>query len=140
MKIPDANYLKEVRDVCTKYNVLMICDEVQTGCGRTGELLCVDHYKVRPDIVLLGKSLSGGFYPISAVLCDAFIMDWIKPNEHGSTYGGNPLAAAIVRTALQLLYQENMIINSKNMGSYLLSNLNTISSSAVKQIRGKGLL
>lgn len=88
----------------------------------------------------MGKSLSGGYYPISAVLCDAFIMDWIKPNEHGSTYGGNPLASAIVRTALQLLYSENMINNSKNMGSLLLSSLKTISSSSVNQVRGKGLL
>lgn len=94
----------------------MICDEVQTGCGRTGELLCVDHYNVRPDIVLLGKSLSGGYYPVSAVLCDAFIMDWIKPNEHGSTYGGNALASALTRTALELLFTENMISNSKIMG------------------------
>ena len=111
--IPSEDYLANVRRLCTQYNVLMIADEVQTGCGRTGRLLCVDHFGVRPDIVLLGKSTTGGYYPASLILCDANIMDLIKPNQHGSTYGGNPLAAALLRTALTLLLEENMIINSE---------------------------
>jgi ornithine--oxo-acid transaminase len=112
VNIPSSDYLKQVRALCTQYNVLMIADEVQCGLGRTGKLLCSDHVQVRPDILVLGKALSGGFYPVSCAMADNEIMDLIKPGEHGSTYGGNPLASAVGKKAIEVLIEEQMIENS----------------------------
>jgi ornithine--oxo-acid transaminase len=138
--IPDNGYLKGVRDLCTRYNVLMIADEIQTGLCRTGKMLACDHENVRPDILLLGKALSGGVLPISAVLCDNPIMTLIKPGEHGSTYGGNPLACAVAIAALQVLKDENLASNAEKMGLLLRTELEKINSPCIKNIRGKGLL
>ena len=138
--IPDEGYLKGVRDLCTRYNVLMIADEIQTGLCRTGKMLACDHENVRPDILLLGKALSGGVLPISAVLCDNPIMTLIKPGEHGSTYGGNPLACAVAIAALQVLKDENLASNAEKMGLLLRTELEKINSPFIKNIRGKGLL
>jgi len=138
--IPDEGYLKGVRDLCTRYNVLMIADEIQTGLCRTGKMLACDHENVRPDILLLGKALSGGVLPISAVLCDNPIMTLIKPGEHGSTYGGNPLACAVAIAALEVLKDENLASNAEKMGLLLRTELEKINSQFIKNIRGKGLL
>lgn len=118
----------------------MICDEVQTGIGRTGKLLCVEHESVRPDILILGKSLSGGFLPVSAVLCDNHIMDHIKPGQHGSTYGGSALACATAMKAVEVVLEEGMVENSAKMGDYLINFLKkNLVSNRIKDIRGKGL-
>ncbi|CAD8101298.1 unnamed protein product [Paramecium sonneborni] len=139
--IPDSNYLKQVRSLCDKYNVLMIVDEIQTGLGRTGKMLAVEHENVRPDIVLLGKALSGGFYPISAVLADDQIMLQIKPGEHGSTYGGNPLAASLCIKALEVLKEEKMIENAYTLGKIMEKRLNELKKfNNVTQIRNRGLM
>lgn len=138
--VPDDGYLKAVRDLCTKYNVLFIADEIQTGLARTGKMLACDHENVRPDILILGKALSGGVLPVSAVLCDDAIMLNIKPGEHGSTYGGNPLACVVAVKALQVLKDENMVENAANMGILLREELTKLNSSFIKTIRGKGLL
>lgn len=138
--VPDEGYLTAVRNLCTKYNVLFIADEIQTGLCRTGKMLACDHENVRPDILILGKALSGGVLPVSAVLADDFIMLNIKPGEHGSTYGGNPLACAVAITALQVLKDENMAQNAEEMGIYLRDQLNVIQSKYIKLVRGKGLL
>uniref|UniRef100_A0AC34RGW2 Ornithine aminotransferase n=1 Tax=Panagrolaimus sp. JU765 TaxID=591449 RepID=A0AC34RGW2_9BILA len=138
--VPDPGYLKAVRELCTKYNVLMIADEVQTGLGRTGKLLCVDHENIRPDIVTLGKALSGGVYPVSAVLCDDEIMLTIKPGQHGSTYGGNPLACKIAMEALQILIDEKLPENAAKQGERLMQKLRTLPKNIVTKVRGKGLL
>lgn len=126
--------MKRVKELCEKYNILLICDEIQTGLGRTGKLLCSTHDQVRPDIVLLGKALSGGFMPVSVVLCDNHIMDNIKPGEHGSTYGGNPLACAVSMTALDVLVDEKLSENSAVLGEYLLRELQELlgGSSVIK--------
>jgi len=137
--IPHEGYIKGVRDICTKNNILFIADEVQTGLGRTGRRLCVDHDKVRPDIVVLGKALSGGLYPISAVLCDDPIMLLIKPGQHGSTYGGNPLACRVAMEALKVLEEEKLYENSAKMGKLLLSELQKLPKHKVSKVRGKGL-
>jgi ornithine--oxo-acid transaminase len=128
--IPDAGYLKGVRDLCTKYNVLFIADEIQTGLARTGKMLACDHENVRPDILILGKALSGGTLPISAVLADDIVMLQIKPGEHGSTYGGNPLACAVAMTSLEVLKTEKM----------LRAEIEKLQSPLIKLVRGKGLL
>lgn len=138
--IPDEGYLAGVRDLCTRYNVLMIADEIQTGLCRTGKLLACDYENVRPDILVLGKALSGGTLPISAVLCDDEIMLNIQPGEHGSTYGGNPLACAVAMKSLQVLQDEEMAENAMNMGILLRNELEKINSPLIKTIRGKGLL
>ena len=138
--IPTDGYLKGIRDLCTKYNVLFIADEIQTGLCRTGKMLACDHENVRPDILILGKALSGGVLPVSAVLCDNKIMMNIKPGEHGSTYGGNPLACAVAMEALQVLKDENMAENAENMGQLLREELAKLQSPLIKTIRGKGLL
>ena len=138
--IPDDGYLAGVRELCTKHNVLLIADEIQTGLARTGKMLACDHESVRPDILILGKALSGGTLPVSAVLADDFIMLNIQPGEHGSTYGGNPLACSVATTALQVLKDENMAEHSAEMGEFLRSELHRLQSPYIKTIRGKGLL
>ena len=137
--IPPAGYLRKVRELCTKYNVLLICDEVQTGLGRTGKLLAVEHENVRPDIVLLGKALSGGVYPVSAILCDDIIMMTIQPGDHGSTYGGNPLACAVGRAAMDVLFEEKLVENSARLGEVLLNALKEVKKDFIQDVRGKGL-
>ena len=138
--IPTEGYLKGVRDLCTKYNVLFIADEIQTGLARTGKMLACDHEHVRPDILILGKALSGGTLPISAILADDTIMMQIKPGEHGSTYGGNPLACAVAMKALEVLKTEKMAENAAAMGNILRSELEKLQSPLIKLVRGKGLL
>lgn len=138
--VPDKGYLKGVRNLCTHYNVLMVADEIQTGLGRTGKMLACDHENVRPDILILGKALSGGTIPVSAVLCDDEIMMTIKPGEHGSTYGGNPLACAAAIAALQVLEDENMTVNAATMGELLRNELKKLNAPFIETIRGKGLL
>ena len=138
--IPDVGYLTGVRELCTEYNVLFIADEIQTGLARTGKMLACDHENVRPDILILGKALSGGILPVSAVLADDEIMMNIKPGEHGSTYGGNPLACAVAITALTVLKEEKMAENAETMGQLLRSELTKLQSPYITTIRGKGLL
>jgi len=138
--VPDEGYLKGVRQLCNEYNVLFIADEIQTGLCRTGKMLACDHENVRPDILILGKALSGGIMPVSAVLADDEIMLGIKPGEHGSTYGGNPLACAVAMEALKVLKDENMAENAETMGNLIRSELQNLKSPHVKLVRGKGLL
>jgi ornithine--oxo-acid transaminase len=138
--LPSDGYLAGIRKLCDDYNVLFIADEIQTGLARTGKMLACDHENVRPDILVLGKALSGGVLPVSAVLCDDDIMMNIKPGEHGSTYGGNPLACAVAMEALKVLKEENMAENAEVMGSLFRKELATIASPFIKIIRGKGLL
>ena len=138
--IPTDGYLKGVRALCDKYNVLFIADEIQTGLARTGTMLACDHEQVRPDILILGKALSGGTIPVSAVLADDVVMMQIKPGEHGSTYGGNPLACAVAMKALEVIKSENMVENAFKMGEILRSELAKLNSPFVASIRGRGLL
>ena len=138
--VPDDGYYKKIKALCNEYNVLMVADEIQTGLARTGKMLACDHENVRPDILILGKALSGGTVPVSAVLCDDEIMMTIKPGEHGSTYGGNPLACAIAIAALQVLKDENLADNALAMGELLRSELKKLDSPFIETIRGKGLL
>ena len=138
--IPTDGYLQGVRNLCTEYNVLFIADEIQTGLCRTGKMLACDHENVKPDILILGKALSGGVLPVSAVLCNDDIMMNIKPGEHGSTYGGNPLACAVAMAALQVLKDEKMAENAEVMGLLLREELTKLQSPFIKLIRGKGLL
>jgi ornithine--oxo-acid transaminase len=140
--VPDDGYLAGVRSLCTKYNVLFIADEVQTGIARTGRMLATDFEDARPDILILGKAISGGVYPVSAVLADNDIMLCIKPGEHGSTYGGNPLACMVAKSALEVVIDENLAQNSEDLGNLfrkeLRSRLNDCS--IISLVRGKGLL
>jgi ornithine--oxo-acid transaminase len=138
--IPPAGYFKSVREICTRHNVILILDEVQTGLGRTGRLLAEEHEGIEADLTLIGKALAGGFYPVSAVLSNDEILGVLKPGEHGSTFGGNPLACAVARTALKVLIEEGMIENAHAMGSRFLAGLRDITSSAVKEVRGRGLM
>ena len=138
--VPDEGYLKAVKSLCEEYNILFIADEIQTGLARTGKMLACDHEEVRPDILILGKALSGGTLPISAVLCDDEIMLNIRPGEHGSTYGGNPLACAVAITSLQVLKDEKMAENATEMGHLLREELAKLNSHVIATIRGKGLL
>eukprot|EP00823_Brevimastigomonas_motovehiculus_P004920 TRINITY_DN336_c0_g2_i1.p1 TRINITY_DN336_c0_g2~~TRINITY_DN336_c0_g2_i1.p1 ORF type:complete len:461 (+),score=133.95 TRINITY_DN336_c0_g2_i1:97-1479(+) len=138
--VPKDGYLKGVRELCTKYNVLFIADEIQTGCGRTGKLLACDYENVRPDVLVMGKALSGGMYPISAVMADDPIMHVFTPGSHGSTFGGNPLAAAISMAALTAIKEEKMVENSFAMGQYLREKLVALKSPLVTLVRGRGLL
>lgn len=138
--VPDEGYYKGVRTLCSEYNVLMIADEIQTGLARTGHMLACDAEQVRPDVLVLGKALSGGTLPVSAVLSDDALMMTIKPGEHGSTYGGNPLACAVAMTALQVLKDENMAAQADAMGELLRSELRKLNSPFIETVRGKGLL
>ena len=140
--VPDEGYLSGVKKLCNKYNVLFIADEVQTGIARTGKMLATDHEDARPDILILGKALSGGVLPVSAVLADDEIMMCIKPGEHGSTYGGNPLACAVAKAALEVVKDENLEDNALKMGEIFRGRLEQLKekSDLVTLIRGKGLL
>lgn len=138
--VPDEGYLKKVRELCTKYNVLFIADEVQTGLARTGRMLAIDHEDVKPDILILGKALSGGMYPVSAVLANDEVMLCIKPGEHGSTYGGNPLGCKVAMAALKVLIDENLAENADRMGRKLRESLSELPDNVVPVVRGKGLL
>jgi ornithine--oxo-acid transaminase len=140
VKVPDEAYLKEAYQLCKNANVLFMADEIQTGLGRTGRMLACDHEGVRPDILILGKALSGGALPVSAVLANDEIMLTIKPGEHGSTYGGNPLACKVAIVALEVLQHEGMIENAATMGEYFRDELKKLDSPLIKTIRGKGLL
>jgi ornithine--oxo-acid transaminase len=138
--IPPAGYLKRARELCSRHNVLLILDEIQTGLGRTGKLLAEEHEGVEADLTLIGKALSGGFYPVSAVLSNAEAMSVLHPGEHGSTFGGNPLACAIARAALRVLTEEGMIENAARIGERLKAALSAIATPAVKEVRGRGLM
>jgi ornithine--oxo-acid transaminase len=137
--VPPDGYLKKVYEICKSRNVLFIADEIQTGLGRTGKLFASQHENVRPDITIIGKALSGGFYPVSAVLADEELLGLFTPGEHGSTFGGNPLGAAVAREAIKVLIEEKMIENSSKLGEYLLDQLSEIPSRHIKEVRGKGL-
>jgi ornithine--oxo-acid transaminase len=140
VNVPDENYLSKAKQYCADANVLFIADEIQTGLCRTGKMLCCDHEEVRPDILILGKALSGGTMPVSAVLADDEIMLTIKPGEHGSTYGGNPLACKVAMTALEVLKEENLAENAETLGKIFREELQKINSPHILKIRGKGLL
>ena len=138
--LPPEGYLKEAREICDRHEILLIADEIQTGLGRTGKLFGCDWEDVRPDIVAVGKALSGGFYPISAVLADRGVLGLFSPGDHGSTFGGNPLGAAVAREALRVLVDEGLIENARVLGEYLLGRLQRIESEHVVEVRGRGLL
>jgi ornithine--oxo-acid transaminase len=140
VNVPDDGYLTEVAGLCKKYNVLFIADEIQTGLARTGKMLACDYENVRPDILILGKALSGGTYPVSCVLADDDIMLTIKPGEHGSTYGGNPVAAAVAITSLDVIRDEKLAENAEKMGELFRSEIRSIHSEMIETVRGKGLL
>ena len=138
--IPPEGYLTQIRRICSRHNVVLILDEIQTGLGRTGKLLAEEHEGIEADLTLVGKALSGGYYPISAVLSNSEVMDVLQPGEHGSTFGGNPLACAVARMALKVLTEERMIDNAAETGAYFKRGLECIVSAKVKAIRGKGLM
>lgn len=138
--VPDAGYLKKASELCKQKNVLLIADEVQTGLARTGKMLACDHEDVRPDILILGKALSGGVYPVSCVLCDDSIMLTIKPGEHGSTYGGNPVACKVAISALKVIVEEKLAENADRLGKLFRKELKAIDSPFIELVRGKGLL
>jgi len=140
VNIPPEGYFKKVREICTRNNVLFMADEIQTGLGRTGKLLANMHDDVRADVVILGKALGGGFYPVSAVLADEDIMGLLQPGDHGSTFGGNPLAAAVARESLKVLVEEKLIENAAVQGTYFLDQLCELNSPKIKDVRGRGLL
>lgn len=138
--IPREGYLKSIRTICTENNVLLMLDEIQTGLGRTGKMFAYEHEHIRPDVLIIGKALSGGVYPISAVLADDTYMSVFTPGSHGSTYGGNPIAAAVGVSALEVLEEEKLVENSASIGDYLLQELKTINNPFIEDIRGRGLL
>jgi len=138
--IPPPGYLRTARELCTRHNVVLILDEIQTGLGRTGKLLAEEHEGIEADLTLIGKALSGGFYPVSAVLSNSEVMGVLHPGEHGSTFGGNPLACAVARTALKVLVEEGMIDNAARVGARLKGHLEALGSDAVKAVRGRGLM
>ncbi len=138
--IPPDGYLTKVRDICSRHNVQLILDEIQTGLGRTGKLLAEEHDGVEADLTLIGKALSGGFYPVSAVLSNSEVLGVLKPGQHGSTFGGNPLACAVARASLRVLIEEDMINNAERMGAYFLEGLQRIRNNLIKDIRGRGLM
>ncbi|AHF85919.1 ornithine-oxoacid aminotransferase [Rhizobium leguminosarum bv. trifolii WSM1689] len=138
--IPPAGYFTRIRELCTTNNVTLILDEIQTGLGRTGKLLAEEHEGIEADVTLIGKALSGGFYPVSAVLSNSEVLGVLKPGQHGSTFGGNPLACAVARTALKVLTEEGMIENAAVMGDYFLEGLRSIRSNIVRDVRGRGLM
>jgi ornithine--oxo-acid transaminase len=138
--IPPDGYLRQARDICTRHGVTLIFDEIQTGLGRTGKLLAEEWEDVEADVTLVGKALAGGFYPVSAVLSNADVLGVLKPGEHGSTFGGNPLACAVARASLRVLVEEGMIENAATLGPYFVSALAALESDHVKEVRGRGLM
>lgn len=138
--IPPPGYFRQVREICTRRNVTLILDEIQTGLGRTGRLLAEEHEGIEADVTLIGKALGGGFYPVSAVLSSTEVLGVLKPGQHGSTFGGNPLACAVAREALKVLVEENLIENSATLGSYFLEQLRGIRSNVIQDVRGRGLM
>jgi ornithine--oxo-acid transaminase len=137
--IPPAGYLREAESICRQNRVLLMCDEIQSGLGRTGELFAYQHEGITPDVLIVGKALSGGFYPVSAVLASKDVLGVFNPGDHGSTFGGNPLACAIARTALRVLVEEGMVKRSAVLGRYFLDRLKMLRSPDLKEVRGKGL-
>lgn len=138
--MPADGYLRRCSQICRKHNVLLILDEIQTGLGRTGKLFAYEYENIRPDILIIGKALSGGYYPISAIACDNHIMEVIKPGDHGSTFGGNPLASAIGIAALEVIIEEDLARHAYDLGNWFMEELRTIKSPLIKEVRGKGLL
>jgi ornithine--oxo-acid transaminase len=137
--VPPEGYLHEAARLCRENNVLLVADEIQSGLGRSGKLFAFEYEHIRPDVVIIGKALGGGFYPISAVLADRDVLGVFQPGDHGSTFGGNPLAAATARAALRVIVEENLVQRSSELGSYFMEKLRTIRSSHLKQVRGRGL-
>ena len=137
--VPPAGYLKSLREITREHGALLILDEIQSGLGRTGTLFAYEHEGIRPDMVTIGKALSGGLYPVSALLADDEVMQVFKPGDHGSTYGGNPVAAAVAREAMKVLFDEGMLENSAKLGTYALDRLRSFDSPYIKEVRGKGL-
>ncbi len=138
--MPPEGYLRACAEICKRHDVLLICDEIQTGLGRTGRLLCCEYDAVKPDGLLLGKALGGGLYPVSMLLTRADMLGLLEPGDHGSTFGGNPLAAAIGLEALRALIDENLVANSAAMGERLLVGLRQLNSPLIREVRGRGLL
>ena len=138
--LPPPGYFRRVRELCTRHNVVLVLDEIQTGLGRTGKLLAEEHDGIEADVTLIGKALAGGFYPMSAVLSNLEVLGVLKPGEHGSTFGGNPLACAIARTALRVLVEEGMIENAAEQGAYFVSELRKLRSPVIQEVRGRGLM
>jgi len=138
--VPPVGYLRAVREICSRHNILMIADEVQTGLGRTGKLLACDHEAVKPDAPILGKALGGGLLPIPMFLARADVMAVFQPGDHGSTFGGNPLACAVARTALEILERDQLAQRAEELGSYLLARLGELRHPAIRAVRGRGLL
>ena len=137
--IPPQGYLKEIEQICRKQKILFIADEIQSGLGRTGKFFACEHEGVRPDVVIVGKALAGGFYPVSAILADDEVMSVFHPGDHGSTFGGNPLGCAVAREALKVLKEEKLIENSAELGKYFLEKLRTLTADSIKDVRGRGL-
>jgi len=137
--IPPEGFLRRLREITTNHNALLVVDEIQSGLGRTGKLFAYEHEGIRPDIVIIGKALSGGMYPVSAILADDEVMDVFKPGDHGSTYGGNPLGAAVAREAMKVMVEEDMVQMSADNGAYFLDQLRAVDSKHVKEVRGRGL-
>ncbi|MCE1248614.1 MAG: ornithine--oxo-acid transaminase [Firmicutes bacterium] len=138
--VSEEGYIKKAYEICKKNNVLFIADEIQTGFARTGKMFCTDHEGVRPDIIIVGKALGGGVYPVSGILTDDKIMDVFTPGDHGSTFGGNPLAAAVAEAAIDVIVNEKLAERASEMGKYFVDRLNALNSPHVKEVRGKGLL
>ena len=140
VRIPPEGYLRAVREICTRRRILMLADEIQTGLGRTGRMFCCEHEDVRPDAYILGKALSGGFYPVSAVVASRELLGVFDPGSHGSTYGGNPLGCAVARAALAVLRDERLVERSAELGAWLLEELGSLEHPEIKEIRGRGLI
>jgi ornithine--oxo-acid transaminase len=138
--IPPAGYFARVRELCTRHDVVLVLDEIQTGLGRTGRLLAEEHEGIEADVTLVGKALSGGFYPVSAVLSNTDVLGTLKPGQHGSTFGGNPLACAVARAALKVLVEEGMIENAERQGAHFLDGLRSIRANIIREVRGRGLM
>ncbi len=138
--VPPDGYLRDVAEICRKHDVLLVADEIQTGLGRTGKLFCCDWEDVRPDVLVVGKALSGGFYPVSAMLADDEVMDVFAPGDHGSTFGGNPLGAAVARAALKVIVDEKLPQRARELGDWFMAEFRAIDSPHVKEVRGRGLM
>jgi ornithine--oxo-acid transaminase len=138
--VPEAGFLKKARELCTKHRVAFIADEIQTGLGRTGRLFCCEWEDVRPDVLIVGKALGGGVYPVSAAIADSEIMDVFHPGDHGSTFGGNPLGAAVARASLRVILDEKLAERADELGTWFMEKLRAIGSPHVEEVRGRGLM